>query len=92
MNLILHLGLCASLAVALVAVYLYRHWLENHDDPYIHLHNDSHDSNIIQTQTVLGKRLEVVDRVKNGLLVAVIVYAVAIAAMGVFLAWNNTGS
>jgi membrane protein implicated in regulation of membrane protease activity len=92
MNLMLHLSLCGFLAVLLVAVYIYRHWLENHDDPYIHLHNDSHDSNIINTQTVLGKRLDMVDRVKNGLIVAVIIYAVAIAAMGVYLAWNNSGS
>lgn len=92
MNLFLHLGLCATLAVALIAVYIYRHWLENHDDPYIHLHNDSHDSSIINTQTVLGKRLDMVDRVKYGLLIAVIAYAVAIAAMGVFMAWNNTGT
>ena len=92
MNLMLHLALCASLAAALVAVYLYRNWLENHDDPYIHLHNDSHDTNIIDAQTTIGKRLEMVDRVKNGLLAALIVYAIAIAAMGVYLAWNNTGS
>jgi hypothetical protein len=92
MNLMLHLSLCGFLAVLLVAVYIYRHWLENHDDPYIHLHNDSHDSNIINTQTVLGKRLDMVDRVKTGLMVAVIIYAVAIAAMGIYLAWNNSGA
>ena len=90
MNLMLHISLFLVLVACLVAVYIYRHWLDNHDDPYIHLHNDSHDESIINTQTALGKRLEVIDKVKNGLLVATIVYAVAIAAMGVYFAWTST--
>jgi hypothetical protein len=90
MNLMIHLSLFGVLAALLVAVYVYRHWLENHDDPYIHLHNDSHDESIITTQNVMGRRLDMVDKVKTGLLVAVIVYAVAIAAMGVFAAWNSS--
>ncbi len=92
MNFPLHLSLFGVLTVFLVGIYLYRHWLENHDDPYIHLHNDTHDDSIINTQTVLGRRLEMIDKVKNGLLVAAIVYAVAIAAMGVYWAWNNANS
>ncbi len=90
MNFMLHIGLFGFLTALLVGVYIYRHWLENHDDPYIHLHNDSHDEGIINAQTSIGRRLEVIDRVKNGMLVAVIVYAVAIAAMGVYWAWNNS--
>ena len=40
----------------------------------------------------MSKRLDMVDKVKNALLAATIVYAVAIAAMGVYWAWtaNNT--
>jgi hypothetical protein len=92
MNFVLHLSLFGILLTALVAVYVYRHWLENHDDPYIHLHNDPHDDVIINTQTVLGRRLEMIDRVKNGLLAAVILYAVAIAAMGVYWAWTASNN
>ena len=92
MNLFLHLGLCATLAVALIAVYIYRHWLENHDDPYIHLHNDSHDSSIINTQTSMAKRLDAIDKLKNAGLIAVIVYAVAIAAMAVYIGWNSSNA
>jgi len=91
MNCMLHISLCAFLAVLLVAVYVYRHWLENHDDPYIHLHNDSHDDNIINTQATMGRRLEIVDRIKYALMAATIAYAAAIAAMGVYWAWNNSG-
>jgi cell division protein FtsL len=90
MNLMIHLSLFGVLAAFLVAIYIYRHWLENHDDPYIHLHDDSHDESIITTQQVMGRRLDTIDKVKKGLLAAIIVYAVAIAAMGVYTAWNTS--
>jgi len=87
-----HLGLCGFLALVVVALFVYRRWLENHDDPYIHLHNDAHDSSIITAQSAAAKRLDMVDKVKNGLLVAVIVYAAAIVAMAGYLAWNSPGT
>jgi hypothetical protein len=92
MNFMLHLSLFGVLGALLVAVYIYRHWLENHDDPYIHLHNDSHDDSIINSQTMMGRRLDTIDKVKNALLAAAIVYAVAIAAMGVYWAWNSSNT
>jgi hypothetical protein len=90
MNFTIHLSLCGVLGALLVGVYIYRHWLENQDDPYIHLHNDSHDDGIINTQTAMARRLDAIDKVKYGLMAATIVYAVAIAAMGVYWAWNST--
>jgi hypothetical protein len=92
MNVTVHLIVCGVLALSVIALFLYRHWLENHDDPYIHLHNDAHDSSIITTQTSMAKRLEVIDKAKNGLLIAVILYALAIAAMAIYSAWNTVGS
>ena len=92
MNLTFHLGLCGILALVVVALFVYRRWLENHDDPYIHLHNDSHDSSIITSQNAAARRLDMVDKVKNGLLVAVILYVLAIVGMLAYLAWNNQGS
>ena len=91
MNLTFHLILCGVLALALVAMYLYRRYLENHEDHYIHLHSDSHDASIINSQTAIGKRLELVDKVKTGLMVAVIVYAVAIIGMVAYQAWMTSG-
>jgi hypothetical protein len=91
-NLTFHLLLCGVLAVVVVGLFVYRRWLENHDDPYIHLHNDSHDASIITSQTSQARRLDMVDKVKNGLLVAVIVYALAILAMAGYTAWNNPGT
>ena len=88
MNLTLHFILFGVLALVTVGMFVYRRWLENHDDPYIHLHNDQHDSSIISTQTALAKRLDTVDKAKNALVVALIVYAVAIAAMAFYTGWN----
>ena len=92
MNLTFHLGICGLLALVVVALFVYRRWLENHDDPYIHLHNDSHESSIITAQNSAAHRLDVVDKVKNGLLIAVILYVLAIVGMLAYMAWNNPGS
>jgi hypothetical protein len=89
MNLIYHIVALAVLIAAVVALYLYRRWVENHDDHYIHLHNDAHDASIISTQTTMAKRLDTIDKLKNAGLVAVIVYAIAIAAMAVYIGWNS---
>jgi hypothetical protein len=92
MNLNFHLILCGLLALVVIALFVYRRWLENHDDPYIHLHNDSHDSSIITSQTSMSKRLDTIDKVKNGLLAAVVLYALAIVAMGIYIAWNSNNA
>jgi hypothetical protein len=92
MNVTIHLIVCGALAMSVIALFLYRHWLENQGDHYIHLHNDSHDSSIINTQTSMAKRMEMIDRAKNGLLIATILYALAIAGMVIYSAWNATGT
>ena len=92
MNLTFHLSLWGILLLVVIGLFLYRRWLENHDDPYIHLHNDSHDSSIITSQSAAAKRLDIVDKLKNGLLIAVIVYALAIAGIVGYIAWSTPGT
>lgn len=92
MNLTFHLSLWGILVLAVIALFIYRRWLENHDDPYIHLHNDSHDSTIITSQNAAAKRLDTIDKLKNGLLIAVIVYAFAILGIVGYIAWNTPGT
>ena len=92
MNLTFHLSLWGILLLIVIGLFIYRRWLENHDDPYIHLHNDSHDSTIITSQNAAAKRLDIVDKLKNGLLIAVIVYALAIAGIVGYIAWNTPGT
>lgn len=92
MNLIVHLIVCGVLVLIVIALFLYHRWLENQEDHYIHLHGDAHDSSIITGQTTMARRLGAVDKLKNGLLIAVILYALAIAAIAIYVAWNNPGS
>jgi hypothetical protein len=91
MNLTYHLILCLVLLCATVGMFLYRRWLENHGDNYIHLHNDSHDSTIINTQAAICKRCETVDKIKNAMLAATILYGVIIAGYASYEAWNRAG-
>src|SRR5581483_3940276 len=92
MKLILQLIVWGILILATICMYLYRRWLEDHEDHYIHLHDDVHDSSIIKSQSTIGKRLETVDKVKNVMLIVVILWGLAIAAMAVYQAWNANGS
>jgi hypothetical protein len=91
MNLTLHLILCGILLVATVCVAVYRKWLEDHCDNYIHLHNDAHDAAVVQTQEGLCRKLEVMTRLQTGLIAATIAYAVIIAAVASYNAWRVAG-
>ena len=91
MNLTFNLVLCGVLLVCAVAVSVYRNWLEEHCDHYIHLHNDSHDSAIVSHQALICRRLETMDKLKKGLIAAVIVYAVVIAGIATYNAWISAG-
>ncbi len=89
MNLLFHVVTLVVLVCAVCGLYIYRRWLENHDDHYIHLHNDAHDTSIINSQTSMAKRLDLVDKLKNAGLAAVILYALAIAGMAVYIGWTT---
>ena len=88
MNLVVNSILCGVLALIAIGVSLYRKYLEDHCDHYIHLHNDSHDSTVISAQSEICKRIETMDKLKKGLYTAVIVYAVAIIGFAAWTAWN----
>ncbi len=92
MNIVLNLIICGILVVIAVALFLYQRWLENHSDHYIHLHSDSHDATVVNAQATQAKRLDTVAKIKNGLIVAIILYLLAIGGIAVYTAWNNTGS
>lgn len=91
MNLTYNLILCFILLCATVGMFLYRRWLENHGDHYIHLHNDAHDVTVVTGQAAMCKRCETVDKIKNALLAATILYAVVIAGYASYVAWNRAG-
>ncbi len=91
MNLTYHLILCGVLLLATVGMFLYRRWLENHGDNYIHLRDDSHDMTIINSQTAMCKRCETVDKIKNAMMAATILYVIVIAGYASYEAWNRAG-
>ena len=89
MNIMFHVVTLVVLIAAVCGLYIYRRWLENHEDHYIHLHNDAHDASVINTQTSMAKRVGMVDKLKNAGLAAVILYGLAIAAMAVYIGWTT---
>jgi hypothetical protein len=91
MNLILHISLCGFLILCTVGVAIYRHWLENHCDHYIHLHNDSHDLTVVDAQSAMCRRFAMVDRLRTGMISAVVVYAAAIIGIAIYQGWNSAG-
>lgn len=91
MNLTLHIILCGVLVALAVATGLYRKWLEDHCDNYLHLHGDSHDSSLVAAQAGVCKKLEIMSKVRTALIVAAIVYAVAIAGLASYEAWSRSG-
>jgi hypothetical protein len=88
MNLTLHLILCGVLLLATVAVAIYRKWLEDHCDHYIHLHNDELDTAVINTQQDMCKRVEMLGKLRTLMIAAVIAYAVIIVAAFTYSAWK----
>jgi hypothetical protein len=79
------------LAVVLFAMWMYRKWLDDHEDHNIHLHNTATDSNVIVTQETINKRLEVLERVIRYLTIVVIAYAVFVVGAAVYNAWLASG-
>jgi len=92
MNISLHLTMCGVLIAVIIAVALYRKWLEDHGDHYIHLHNDSLDSRVINSQTTTAKRIETLDKITKYLTIAVIAYGLIIAGLATYSAWNASNS
>ncbi|MBV9301120.1 MAG: hypothetical protein JOY62_12170 [Acidobacteriaceae bacterium] len=91
MNWTLHLILWGVIVAIIVAFFLYQRWLENHSDRYIHLHGDTRDAKFLEAQSAQAKRMDTVAKVKNALIIVLIVYVLAVAGIGVYMAWNNTG-
>jgi hypothetical protein len=92
MNLIINLIVWGVLLVITIILWLYRRFLENREDHYIHLHGDAHDAQVLQQQTAVGKKVETLSRATRILLIIVIIYGLAIGGFEIWRAWNNTGS
>jgi hypothetical protein len=92
MNLIINLIIWGVLLIVTIALWLYRRFLENREDHYIHLHGDEHDSQVLQQQKAVGTKVETLSKTARILLILVILYGLAIGGFEIWRAWNNTGA
>lgn len=92
MNMTVHLSLVALLAVALLAVWMYRKWLDDHEDHNIHLHNTASDTNTIVTQQTINKKLEVLERAIHYLTIVVIAYGLIVVGLAIYNAWSASNN
>lgn len=90
MNVGLHLTICGVLVFILVASFLYRKFIDVHDDHNIHLTGSSTDARIINTQVEHAKRIETLDRVNIYLSIVVVLYLLAIGIMAAYTGWFAT--
>lgn len=93
MNLTLHLAICGVLVFFLIASFLYRKFIDDHDDHNIHLSNTTSDTRIISTQVEHGRRLDMLDKLNKYLSIIVILYLLAIGVMAAYTGWfasNNS--
>jgi DnaJ-domain-containing protein 1 len=87
MNVTLHLTICGVLVFFLVASFLYRKFIDDHDDHNIHLSNTASDARIMSLQEQHAKRIEMLDRLNKYLSVVVILYLLAIGIMAAYTGW-----
>jgi predicted lysophospholipase L1 biosynthesis ABC-type transport system permease subunit len=87
MNVTLHLTICGVLVFFLVASFLYRKFIDDHDDHNIHLSNTASDARIMSIQEQHAKRIEMLDRLNKYLSVVVILYLLAIGIMAAYTGW-----
>jgi hypothetical protein len=92
MSLTINLIVWGVLLLITIALWLYRRYLENREDHYIHLHGDDREAQVLQAQTAVGKRVENLSRTTRILLIIVILYGLAIGGFEVYRAWNSNGS
>jgi hypothetical protein len=70
-------------------VALYRKWLEDHEDHYVHLHNTASDTTLISSQMTRAKQIEFLSKLTRYLIAAVILYALVLAGGAAYIAWNS---
>jgi len=87
MNVGLHLTALGVLVFILIASFLYRKFIDVHDDHNIHLTGSTTDARIINTQVQHAKRIEMLDRLNIYLSIVVVLYLLAIGIMAAYTGW-----
>jgi hypothetical protein len=87
MNTNLHLAIVGILVLCLIVSYLYRKFIDEHDDHNIHLSGSSTDVRTINMQVEHGKRIEMLGKLNLYLTIVVILYLLAIVGMLGYASW-----
>jgi hypothetical protein len=87
MNINLHLAICGVLLLCLVASFLYRKFIDDHDDHNIHLSNNSTDLRTVNVQSEHCRRIEMLGTINKYLSIVIVLYLLAIGAMAVYSGW-----
>jgi len=87
MNLPLQLTICGVLVFFLIASFLYRKFIDDHDDHNIHLANTNTNAHILDTQVSHAKRIDFLDKLNRYLSIVVVLYLLAIGIMAGYNAW-----
>jgi hypothetical protein len=84
---VIHLILMGVLALVVGTLFMYRRWIDGHEDHNIHLHNNPSEAQIIHTQEDAAKKLDMLEKAIRYLTIALIVYGVAIAGYASYVEW-----
>jgi len=88
MNITMHLAICGILLLILVASFLYRKFLDDHDDHNIHLSGNTSDVRVMNTQVEHAKRIEMLDKLNKVLMVVVVAYLILIGVLAAYSSWS----
>jgi hypothetical protein len=77
----------AALAIAVLALALYRYFVARNEDDYIHVGVDT-----MSQQQTLAKKLDSIDRWGKGLTILAAIYGLAIACLFMYSAWVESGT
>jgi hypothetical protein len=76
------------LTSVVIALAVYRKRIAGKEDHFLHVN----DMNVVAQQTVVGQKLQAIDRWGKGLTVVAAAYGLAIAAMYLYAVWQNTAT
>jgi membrane protein YdbS with pleckstrin-like domain len=82
-----NLILLGVLALVIGAMFMYRHWVEDHEDHNIHLHNNPTEARIIHAQEDDAKKVGTVEKAIRYLIILLVAYAVAVAGYAIYTEW-----
>jgi hypothetical protein len=85
MNLIPYLMIWVVLAVVVIVLAIYRKMLTSNEDDTLHVLDG--DAAVVSQQTVLAKKVEMVDRWGKILTIVALIYGIVIAAGYLYFTW-----